>query len=179
MDYYLGEIRLMSFGFAPKTWMVCQGQLMAIAQNQALFSLLGTTYGGDGRNTFALPDLRGRAILGVGAGPGLQPYSWGQQGGTESTSLTANQMPSHGHTVSAGLKASTGPDNNSPSNAFPAATEDGTGAYSTGAPNATMSPGMITGTTASAGGSQPHENRQPVQVLNYCIAISGLYPSRG
>ena len=179
MDFFLGEIRLMGFGFAPKGWMTCQGQLLSMQQNQALFALLGTTYGGDGRTTFALPDLRGRAIIGIGQGAGLSAYSWGQRAGTESTTLSISQMPSHGHTVSAGLKASTGPESNSPANAFPAVTEDGSGAYSSGTPDTTMSPGMITGTTAAVGASQPHENRQPVQVLNYCIATQGLFPSRG
>jgi len=179
MDAFIGEIRLMGFGITPKGWLTCAGQLLPINQNQALFSLLGTTYGGDGRTTFALPDLRSRAIIGTGQGLGLQPYSQGQRAGTESVSLSLDQMPNHGHTVSAGLKASTGPDNNSPANAYPAAIEDGSGAYSTAAPNATMSPGMITGTTVATGGNQPHENRQPVMALNYCIATTGYFPSRG
>lgn len=179
MDAFLGEIRLMGFGITPKGWLPCAGQLLSLVQNQALFSLLGTTYGGDGRTTFGLPDLRGRAIVGTGQAPGLQTYLQGQRAGTESVTLSLDQMPNHGHTVSAGLRASTGPDSNSPSNTYPAATEDGSGAYSTGAPNATMSPGIITGTTTATGGNQPHENRQPVMALNYCIAITGYYPSRG
>lgn len=179
MDAFIGEIRLMGFGITPKGWLPCTGQLLSIAQNQALFSLLSTTYGGDGRTTFGLPDLRSRAIVGTGQGVGLQPYSLGQRAGTESVTLSLDQMPNHGHTVSARLKASTGPDSNGPANAYPAATEDGSGAYSTGAPNATLSAGIVTGTTTAIGGNQPHENRQPVLGMNYCIAITGYFPSRG
>jgi microcystin-dependent protein len=105
MDPFIGEIRLMGFPFPPKGWQFCQGQLLPINQNQALFSLLGTTYGGNGTTTFGLPDLRGRVVLGVGSGPGLSPYIWGQQGGTEAVALTPAQMPPHGHTFTGTIQA--------------------------------------------------------------------------
>jgi microcystin-dependent protein len=178
MDAFIGEIRLMGFGIVPRGWLACQGQLLAINQNQALFSLLGTTYGGNGQTTFGLPDLRGRAIVNQGAGTGLSPYSMGQRAGTESATLLLNQIPSHGHTVSGTLKASTGPESNSPVNAYPAATEDGSGSYSSATSNAAMSSGTVTGSTAANGGSQGHENRQPVLVMNYCICTQGYFPSR-
>jgi len=179
MDAFIGEIRLMGFGFSPKNWLPCQGQLLPINSHQALYSLLGTTYGGNGVTTFGLPDLRGRAIVGMGQGAGLSSYPQGQMGGTESVTLQVSQIPNHSHTVTGTLKASTGPDTGTPANAYPAAIEDGSGAYSTAAPNATMSASMVTGTTTPAGGNQGHENRQPLMGMNYCIAITGYYPSRG
>ncbi|GAA4393142.1 phage tail protein [Hymenobacter koreensis] len=176
MDPFLGEIRLMSFPFAPQGWMYCQGQLLNIMQNQPLFALLGTTYGGDGRTTFALPDLRGRAIVGVGSGPGLSPYVQGQQGGTEMVTLQPTQIPQHSHTFTGTVKTGAAADLKSPSQAFPA-----TGPiaqYSGGTPTAPLNPGTLTGTLANTGGSAPHENRQPLLVLNYAIATTGVFPSR-
>lgn len=167
MEPFLGEIRLFPYTFAPRGWAFCQGQILGIAQNTALFSLLGTTYGGNGQTTFGLPDLRGRVAVSSGQGPGLSPYSLGQQGGTESVSLTQNQMPLHAHLVNA---SSVSPNASRPGNAFLAAN----GPYQAAPDGTTMAPGMIQGT----GGNQPHENRQPYTTLNYCIALEGIFPSR-
>jgi microcystin-dependent protein len=176
MDFYLGEIRLMGFAFAPKGWMYCQGQLLPVLQNQALFSLLGTTYGGDGRTTFALPDLRGRAIMGVGAGAGLSPVSWGQQGGQEFVPLLTSQLPSHSHTFSGTIKTGAVAELNAPNGGVPA---KGTALqFSPNTPTVPMNAGMVSGNLDNAGGGQPHDNRQPTLVMNYAIAITGLYPSR-
>ncbi|MGI4867603.1 MAG: phage tail protein [Janthinobacterium lividum] len=178
MDPFIGEIRMMGFGFNPKNWALCNGQPLPINSNQALFSLLGTTYGGNGVTTFALPDLRGRAILGVGQGPGTSNYVQGQVGGTETVALTQAQLPAHTHSLTGTLQAAAGPDANAPANGYPALADDGSAAFATGTPNASMASNSVTGTTDNAGGSQPHENRQPQIVMNYCIAISGLFPSR-
>ena len=120
MDPFIGELRLFGFNFAPRGWALCQGQLMSISQNTALFSLLGTMYGGNGQTTFGLPDLRGRTALGFGQGPGLSPYDQGQPGGAEQVTLLAGQLPPHNHTVSAS-SAATGKN---PANSFPAYTAD-------------------------------------------------------
>ncbi|MGY3090567.1 microcystin-dependent protein [Hymenobacter sp. UYAg731] len=178
MDAFIGEIRMMGFGVVPKGWLACQGQLLPIAQNQALFSLLGTTYGGNGVQTFGLPDLRGRAILGVGQGPGLSNTVQGQVGGTASVTLQPAEMPVHIHTVTGTLQGASGPDTNSPINAYPALPDDGGAPFSTGTPNANLAAASVTGTAANAGGSQPHENRQPLMAMNYCIAVQGYFPSR-
>ncbi|RZL14927.1 MAG: phage tail protein, partial [Hymenobacter sp.] len=165
MDFYLGELRLMSFPFAPKGWMYCQGQLLPVLQNQALFTLLGTTYGGDGKNTFGLPDLRGRTIVGIGAGPGLSPISWGQQGGQEGVALTVNQIPPHSHTYSGTIGTGDLASDTSPNGNFPA---KGTAPlFSSSSPIAPMNTATLPGRLSDAGSSQPHENRQPTLVLNY------------
>jgi microcystin-dependent protein len=178
MEPFLGEIRLMGFGITPKGWQPCQGQLLPINQNQALFALLGTMYGGNGKTTFALPDLRGRAIVGVGQGPGLSGYIQGQAGGSEGVTLTVTQMPGHAHLLAGSLKADGGADASDPAGAYPAAPTDGTLPFATGAPNTTMSTTALTGNTANAGSGAPHENRQPVLSMNYCIAVQGIFPSR-
>jgi len=178
MDAFIGEIRLMGFGFTAKGWLPCQGQLLPINQNQALFSLLGTTYGGNGQTTFGLPDLRGRAIVGMGQGPGLSSYGPGQVGGAESVALTTAQMPGHAHLIVASLKADTGADGTDPAGAYPAAPGDATLPFATGTPNATLSSTTLTGSTANSGNGTSHENRQPVLGLNYCIAVQGYFPSR-
>lgn len=164
---FLGEIRIFPYNFAPRGWAFCQGQILSIAQNTALFSLLGTTYGGNGQTTFALPDLRGRMPLGSGQGPGLSPYDLGQVSGTETVTLTTGQMPSHNHLASSTQAGagSTRPSGNVPS---------GGGAYAGASDGTRMNPAFIQNT----GGSQPHENRQPCLVLNYCIALQGIFPSR-
>ncbi|MBD0381959.1 phage tail protein [Paenibacillus sedimenti] len=160
---FLGEIRLFSLGYAPKGWAQCNGQLLPINQNQALFSLLGTTYGGDGRTTFALPDLRGRVP--VHAGPGI---TLGEVGGEEAHTLLESEMPSHTHLARATTKEA---DSDDPNNVYWASlTVSG---YSYNPPNVTMSPQAL----AVAGGSRPHENRQPYTVVNYCIALLGIFPS--
>jgi microcystin-dependent protein len=166
---FLGEITLVPYNFAPRGYAFCQGQILSISQNTALFSLLGTTYGGNGQTTFGLPDLRGRCAISTGQGPGLSNYSLGEQDGTENVTLITNQIPLHSHSVGAvdDDPNSSLPDGHFLANLTPAG-------YSTAAPNTTMNPNMIQGT----GGNQPHENRQPLLVLNYCIALEGIYPSR-
>lgn len=166
---FLGEIMLVPYNFAPRGWAFCQGQILPIAQNTALFSLLGTTYGGNGTTTFALPDLRGRCAVSSGQGPGLSPYSLGEVTGTESVTLTTTQIPLHSHIVNAVDDDATSslPDGHSLATITPAG-------YSSATPNTTMDPRMI----QSAGGNQPHENLQPLLALNYCIALQGIYPSR-
>ncbi|MBF9221175.1 phage tail protein [Hymenobacter ruricola] len=177
MDAFVGEIRLMSFPFAPKGWAYCQGQTLPINQNQALFSLLGTTYGGDGVTTFRLPDLRGRLITGVGAMPGGSTYSWGQIGGSETVTLTQAQMPAHGHGYQGTIQTGTAAEYAEASQAFPA---QGTATqFATGTPNASFGANALPNTTSSVGGNQPHDNRQPLIAMNYAIALQGYFPSRG
>jgi len=169
MEPFLGQLMLVPYNFAPQGWAFCNGQIMSIAQNTALFSLLGTTYGGNGQTTFALPDLRGRIAVSAGQGPGLQNYSLGETAGSEAVTLISSQMPAHTHVVG----ASTGSAQATPDNAFPGS-DTSTQIYDLAA-STTMNPQMI----QPAGGSQPHENRQPYLVLNYIIALQGVYPSRG
>src|SRR5687768_7321762 len=167
---FLGEIRLFPYNFAPRGWAFCNGQILSIAQNTALFSLLGTTYGGNGQTTFALPDLRGRVANSAGQGPGLQNYSLGQVAGAESVTLLASQMPAHTHPFTAPCNTDD-PNAGSPKNNFPAAVGDPIYATTT---NATMG----AGTTGLAGNSQPVSIVQPYLTLNYCIALQGIFPSR-
>jgi microcystin-dependent protein len=162
---FLGEIRPFSFGFAPKGWAICNGQLLPINQNQALFALLGTTYGGDGRTTFGLPDLRGRAGMHVS-----QAHPQGQSGGAESISLTEGQLPRHNHAANASNVPATQP---SPAGKFWAQDSDGNIVY-----NSTGTSAMAAGAIGNAGGGQPHPNMQPYLVVNYCIALQGIFPSR-
>jgi microcystin-dependent protein len=171
---YLGEIRMFAGNFAPTGWALCNGQLLPIAQNQALFSLLGTTYGGNGQTTFALPDLRGRVPMHWGAGPGLTPRTIGEVGGTESVTLLSNQMPVHTHAAAASTQAGNSIE---PNGTVWAAVVDANSqpvsAYGT-VPNTTLSPQAI----GLAGGSQPHENLQPYECVTFIIALQGVYPSR-
>jgi microcystin-dependent protein len=160
---FIAEIRIVSFNFAPRGWALCNGQLLQINQNQALFSLLGTMYGGDGRTTFALPDLRGRVPVHVGAG-----FVQGEKAGEEAHTLISSEMPAHTHLVSASSGA---PNQGSPAGNEWAALNGG---YSTVAPDATLNPSAI----GAIGGSQPHTNLQPYLVLNYVIALQGIFPSR-
>jgi microcystin-dependent protein len=168
MDPFLGQLMLVPYNFAPRGWAFCNGQIMSIAQNTALFSLLGTTYGGNGQTTFALPDLRGRVAISSGQGPGLQNYSLGEIAGSENVTLISSQMPAHTHVVG----ASTGSAQATPDNAFPGS-DTSTQIYDLAA-STTMNPQMI----QPSGGSQPHENRQPYLALNYIIALQGIFPSR-
>lgn len=165
---FIGQIAIYAFDFPPKFWAKCDGQLLPIAQNQALFSLLGTTYGGNGVTTFALPNLRGRVPVQWGQGPGLSSYALGQQAGVTAVTVLSTQMPAHNHTVSGST--------NAPSQGSPAGAAWATAAsipYATTA-NTTMAPGAL----ASSGGSQPHNNMAPSLVVNYSIALSGTFPSR-
>lgn len=174
MDPFLGEIRLLPYSFAPVGWHDCDGSLLSIAEYDALFVLLGTTFGGDGVNTFALPDLRGRLPVHRGTGLGLSSYVLGQVGGTETVTLLSNQMPTHTHTVMAT-----------------------SGAATTGTPSSTLELGAISGDTmytgnitgltpypasasmiGPAGGSQPHDNTMPTLTVRFCICLAGIFPSQ-
>jgi microcystin-dependent protein len=167
---FLGEIRMVGFNFAPRGWALCNGQLLSIAQNTALFSLLGTTYGGNGQTTFALPDLRGRSALHFGQGPGLSNYTQGEVAGTETVTLTINEMPAHNHIL--GAQSTPGSSTN-PSNNYPAGSSARDNQYSNAA-NANMNPSAL----SVSGGSQPHTNMPPYLVINFVIALEGIYPSR-
>jgi len=175
MDPFVAEIRIFPFNFAPKGWAFCDGQLLPLSQNTALFSLLGTTYGGDGKSNFALPDMQGNAPMHPGQGPGLSLHDLGETGGSETVTLLESEMPGHQHSMMA--------FNNPP----PAAA---------GTPDPTVSLARSSGTTvykatpfggvgnmndnaiAPAGGDQPHNNMQPYLTLNFCIALQGVYPPR-
>ena len=167
---FIGEIRPFGFNFAPKGWALCAGQLLSISQNTALFSILGTMYGGDGKTTFALPDLRGVVPLHAGNGPGLTPRSVGETGGSESVTLNVAQIPAHNHVAN----ANGGPGNQyGATNNFWAADAAGGKEYAA-AGNAQMAADAL----APAGGGGPHNNLQPYLAVNYCIALTGIYPSR-
>lgn len=164
---FIGEIRLFAFNFAPRGWALCDGQLLDIASHTALFSLLGTTYGGDGRTTFGLPDLRGRVAVHKGTGPGLTPRNMGQKAGVERVTLTIPELPPHRHSlVCAAEAANQGkPAGNelAASNIYHAPTSDAV---------------LAASSIGQTGGGQSHENMQPFLVANYCIALTGLFPSR-
>ncbi len=168
---FLGEIRLAGFNFAPQGWLLCEGQILSIVQNTALFSLLGTTYGGNGTTTFALPDLRGRVPVGFGQAPGLTPYVIGETLGVENVTLNVIQMPEHSHGVNASANKG---NKESPIGNYPASDAAGITAEYNGSPTGVMNAGVIAG----VGGNQPHENRQPTLVLNWIIAVQGIFPSR-
>ena len=165
---FIAEIRLMSFSFAPRGWAQCNGQLLPINQNQALFSLLGTTFGGNGQTNFGLPDLRGRVPLHFG-----NSFTLGQRGGEEVHTLTTTEMPTHNHPMQ-GTFPDIASATTTGNNAFWGQVADNSTLYNTNAANAAMSAGAITNT----GGSQPHENRQPFLTLNLCIALQGIFPSQ-
>jgi len=170
----LGSICIVAYNFCPHGYADAAGQLLSIAQNTALFSLLGTQFGGNGQTTFALPDLRGRAPVGVGQRPGLSSIVEGQQAGSESVTLTTSQMPAHSHTAM--LKASRGNGNtDSPINAVPAKLPR-SNIYSSGTADSAMASGTVTLT--SVGGGSPVSVRDPYLGLRYCIALQGIYPSR-
>ncbi|MEI8081393.1 MAG: tail fiber protein [Actinomycetes bacterium] len=171
MDPFVAEIRIFGFNFPPRGWAFCNGQILPISQNTALFSLLGTTYGGDGRSNFALPNLQGCAPLMVGQGPGLSLRDLGETGGSATVTLIDAEMPSHSHAANAAAAAG---GQFSPQNNSWAPVTDRTNHYRSGAPNAAMSPGAL----AVAGGGVPHNNLQPYLTLNFCIALQGVYPPR-
>jgi microcystin-dependent protein len=175
---FLGQIMLVGFNFAPQGWAFCNGQLLSISQNTALFSLLGTTYGGNGTTNFALPDLRGRAAVGFGQGPGLSNYDLGQSTGSEMVTLTVGQMPAHNHLVAANAATATA---SSPGGADLAQSDlRGTGAVNTYSTPPMSAPVTLDPATVQpSGGSGPHPNIQPVLALNYIIALQGIFPSRG
>jgi microcystin-dependent protein len=160
---FLSEIKIVSFNFPPKGWALCNGQLLPINQNQALFALLGTTYGGNGQTNFALPNLRGQVPIHMGAG-----FTLGQAGGQEAHTITMSEMPAHSHFVKANAAAGNTP--NIAGNVLAAANN----LYTAPSGLTTLEPSAVTNT----GGSQPHENRQPYLVLNFIIALQGIFPSR-
>jgi microcystin-dependent protein len=162
---FLSEIRLFSFEFAPRSWALCNGQLLPINQNQALFSLLGTTFGGDGRVNFALPDLRGRTPIHVGSG-----HTLGERGGEQAHTLSIAELPQHAHLLqAANLTATT----NTPTNALVLANSSGSNLYGTAANLVAMSPASV----PNVGGSQAHLNMQPFLTISFCIALQGIFPS--
>jgi microcystin-dependent protein len=167
-DPFVAEIRMMGFNFAPTGWAKCNGQLLPISQNTALFSLLGTTYGGDGKSTFALPDLQGATPLQQGQGPGLSLYDLGQESGSSTVTLLVTEMPSHTHPLIAvndeGLQANPQGSTTARANIY----------YNQAGSYVDMSQNMV----APSGSSQPHNNMQPYLTVNFCIAMQGIYPPR-
>ncbi len=175
MDPFVAEIRIFPFNFAPKGWAFCDGQLLPLSQNTALFSLLGTTYGGDGKSTFALPDLQGRSAMHPGQGPGLSLHDLGEEGGVESVTLLQSEMPAHAHGV--GFALSADGNSTSPASAVWAQSAAGRGAaalYQNGSPTGPVQLQSL----AVTGGGLPHNNMQPYLTLNYCIALQGVFPPR-
>ncbi|MBO9566678.1 MAG: phage tail protein [Niastella sp.] len=179
MNGYIGSVTLFAGNFAPKSWALCQGQILPISQNTALFSILGTTYGGNGTSTFALPDLRGRAVVGAGQGPGLSPYSLGQVGGTETTTLLSINIPAHTHTAAIQIQpaAAATADQASPGNDVYATAASGEPFYGP-APTAQMQAYPGTLTTGSTGNSIPFSNLHPELALCYIVCIQGIFPAR-
>ena len=174
MDVFLGFIAAFGFNFPPRGWALCNGQLLSISQNTALFALLGTTFGGDGRNTFGLPNLMGRTAIGMGQGAGLANYPIGQVSGTENVTLTSTQIPSHAHQ----MMASSDPQSaGSPLNSSLGSAPRGSSTGNIYVPGTTNQVAMAS-MTAPIGGNQPHSNLQPYLVINYCIALEGIFPSR-
>lgn len=172
-DNFVAEIRMFAGNYAPRGWAFCNGDLMAISQNTALFSLLGTTYGGDGRSTFALPDLRGLAPLQAGQGPGLSNRVLGDRGGSASVTLTSAQMPAHSHVANS---VNGGGDQSAPGGNVWAQAVSGRRAMPAYA--ATANAAMAAGALAGTGGSQPHDNMHPYLALNFIIALQGIFPPR-
>jgi microcystin-dependent protein len=170
MDPFVAEIRIFPFNFAPKGWAFCDGQILPLSQNTALFSLLGTTYGGDGKSNFALPDMQGNAPMHPGQGPGLSLHDLGETGGSETVSLLESEIPSHSHSIQA--SAGDGFDQAPASSQL--ATGIGISAYAAPGPLVALSDNALT----PAGGDQPHNTMQPYLTLNFCIALQGVYPPR-
>lgn len=170
-DPFVGEIRMFTGNYVPSGWAFCNGQLLPLSQNTALFAILGTAYGGDGRNTFALPNLIGAMPVGVGQGQGLEPVEWGQAGGVDSVTLQPGQMPPHSHAVNTAVAA----DNKAPgSDRFLAPTGDGSAAYRGPSKQVPLSAAAV----SLSGGGRPHNNRPPVLAVNFIIALQGVFPSR-
>jgi len=173
MDPFVAEIRIFPFNFAPKGWAFCDGQILPLSQNTALFSLLGTTYGGDGKSNFALPNMQGNAPMHPGQGPGLSLHDLGETGGSDTVSLLESEIPSHSHAL---MASSTNSSKPGPAGNALARISGGATPYlaPSGAPLANFSDNAL----APAGGDQPHNNLQPYLTLNFCIALQGVYPPR-
>jgi microcystin-dependent protein len=170
-DPFVAEIRIFPFNFAPTGWAMCDGQLMPISQNTALFSLLGTTYGGDGKSTFALPDMQGNAPMHPGQGKGLSLHDLGETGGTQVVSLLQSEMPSHSHAWNASNQDG---NDQSPVNELMAGGVGGVSTYAAPSALKPFSPNVI----SIAGGDLPHNNMQPFLTLLFCIAMQGVFPPR-
>ncbi|AKF07711.1 phage tail protein [Sandaracinus amylolyticus] len=173
-DPFVAEVRMFGLNFAPRGWALCNGQIMAIAQNTALFSLLGTTYGGDGRSTFGLPNLQGAAAMGAGHGPGLTPRPLGAVGGSATVTLLTTEIPAHGHGVSFSRAESY---EGHPGAGQPAMTQGGLALYAppgASSPTTAMSPLAL----GVSGSSQPHNNLMPYLAITFCIALQGVFPPR-
>lgn len=168
---YIGEVICGGWNFCPSGWGECNGQLVPIAENDTLFSLIGTTYGGDGQTTFALPNIQGRTMVGQGQGPGLSNKVIGGTGGTETVTLTANQMPGHTHAMAANTATEKAA---SPTGRIMGTAPVGAAVFSSSAPNATLSASAV----STVGGSQPHNNLQPYLAVKCCISLFGVYPSQ-
>lgn len=168
---FVGEIRMFAGNFAPRGWAFCNGAMLAVSQYDALFSLLGTTYGGDGRTTFGLPDMRGRLPLHAGTGPGLSPRTLGAHGGSEAVTLQTSELPVHSHLPKATAAAA---DQNAPGPTLVLATGSAGDAYSNASPDTPLADASI----ANVGGSQAHDNLMPSLCVNFIIALFGIYPSR-
>lgn len=179
MEPFLGQVQLFGFNFAPRGWAKCDGQLLAISQYQALFSLLGTMYGGDGRTTFALPDFRGRVPVGVGQGPGMaNNWQIGQKGGTEQNVLTSGHMPSHSHTFSGTVTVPVSAEDADQDEAAGKYLANGTFYHNAADAQYGAGPISVAGTIANSGNSQAINNIQPSLGMTYCIALTGIFPSR-
>jgi microcystin-dependent protein len=171
---FLAEVRIFGFNFAPRGWAFCNGQILPINQNQSLYSLLGTTYGGDGRTSFALPDLRGRTPIHVGASPGGSNHTLGSKGGQENQALTVAELPTHTHGMIGTSATANAPG---PGNNLLAQTSTGVAEIYSSGPSA-LNQQANSGAIGNQGGGQGHENMQPYITLTYCIALQGLFPSR-
>jgi microcystin-dependent protein len=181
MEGYIAEIRMFAANFAPRNWAYCQGQILSIAQNTALFSLLGTTYGGNGQTTFGLPNFASRVALGTGQGAGLSNCTLGEMDGVETVTLTINQMPQHIHTATGNvspLAYNGGGDETSINGGFPANSTTVSGNLFGTTPNGTMGTSSATVTIQPSGSSSPHSNLQPYLGMNYIICMYGIFPSR-
>ena len=173
-DPFVAEIRIFPFNFAPKGWAWCDGQLLPLSQNTALFSLLGTTYGGDGKSNFALPDLQGRAPMHPGQGPGLSLHDLGETGGSETVTLLESEIPSHPHTIFASTNAADEEGTKLPTGAIPGAQQGSNQMYTALANPVAFNESAL----APAGGDQPHNNMQPYLTFFFCIALQGVFPPR-
>jgi len=171
MDAFVAEIRILPYNFAPMGWAWCDGRLMPISQNTALFSLLGTTYGGDGVSTFALPDLRGRAPMHPGQGPDLSPHNLGERGGSETVALSESEVAAHTHALAASISDG---DLTIPAPQRVLAKSAGQNLYASAAGLTAMAPGAL----SSTGGGAPHNNLQPYLTVNFCISLEGEFPTR-